>query len=161
MIRMLAGLRAIVYVAGFVLLWGWLAVSMRRYDPALGGPLPLWLGPLGVVCIALGAVLVGTCVVLFVARGRGTPAPFDPPRQFVAVGPYRWVRNPMYVGGVLVLAGFGMWQRSPGMLLLVLAGLLAAHCFVVLVEEPGLERRFGDSYREYTRTVRRWLPKWP
>ena len=161
MTRLLAGLRTIVYVAAFALFWGWLAVNARRYDAALGSPLPPWLGPLGVVCIALGAVLVGTCVVLFVARGRGTPAPFDPPRQFVAAGPYRLVRNPMYVGGVLVLGGIGMWQRSPGILLLALVGMLAAHLFVTLVEEPGLARRFGDGYRECTRTVRRWLPKWP
>jgi protein-S-isoprenylcysteine O-methyltransferase Ste14 len=158
--RLLVGLRAILYVAGFVLLWGWLAVNARRYDAALGGPLPPWLHALGLVCIAWGALIVGTCVVFFVARGWGTPAPFDPPRQFVAVGPYRWVRNPMYVGGVLVLVGFGMWQRSPGIVLLALVGMLAAHLFVTLVEEPGLARRFGDSYREYTRTVRRWLPKW-
>ncbi len=161
MTRLLAGLRAIVYVAGFVLLWGWLAVSARRYDAVLGGPLPLWLRAVGLACIAWGAVIVATCVVFFVVWGRGTPAPFDPPRQFVAVGPYRWVRNPMYVGGVSVLVGVGLWQRSSGILLLALVGMLAAHLFVTLIEEPGLSRRFGDSYQEYTRTVRRWLPKWP
>ena len=97
----------------------------------------------------------------FALLGRGTPAPFDPPRRFVAVGPYRFVRNPMYVGGLAMLAGFGLWRRSPAMFLLTAVGALVAHLFVVLVEEPGLTERFGDGCREYKRTVNRWLPRLP
>ena len=159
MTPLLAALRSAVYATGFVFLWGWIALGARRFDAALGGALPAALRPLGAVVMALGAVLALACVAVFVVRGRGTPAPFDPPRAFVAVGPYRWVRNPMYLGGLTVLLGLALWERSPAMLLVPPAVAVLAHLLVVLYEEPGLERRFGESYREYKRTVRRWLPR--
>jgi protein-S-isoprenylcysteine O-methyltransferase Ste14 len=117
--------------------------------------------PLGVAAMAAGGVLILTCVGLFASRGRGTPAPFDPPREFVAVGPYRYVRNPMYVGALTLLVGFGLWQRSVSVLLFALLAALIAHLFLVLFEEPDLERRFGDSYVEYKGSVNRWLPRRP
>ena len=106
----------------------------------------------------VGAAVAISCVAVFVARGRGTPAPFDPPREFVAQGPYRYVRNPMYVGGLGVIAGFGLYQRSLAIVLFALVFLCCAHLFVVFYEEPGLERRFGHSYLDYKRSVNRWLP---
>jgi protein-S-isoprenylcysteine O-methyltransferase Ste14 len=98
------------------------------------------------------------CVVVFVTAGRGTPAPFDAPRRFVAVGPYRAVRNPMYLGAVSLLTGVGLWIRSPAIVVLAVAGLGLAHVFVLLYEEPTLEREFGREYREYRERVNRWLP---
>jgi len=109
--------------------------------------------------IVLGAAVAISCMAVFVARGRGTPAPFDPPREFVAQGPYKYVRNPMYVGGLGVLAGFGLYQRSLAIVLFALVFLCCAHLFVVFYEEPGLERRFGQSYLDYKRSVNRWLPR--
>jgi len=150
--------RAALYAGGFVLLWGWLALWIRRFDDRLGGPLPAWLAPAGVVLALAGGALALWCVVTFVTAGEGTPAPFDAPRRFVAVGPYRWVRNPMYVGGVELLGGVGLAVRSPAIVLLAMAGLGLAHLFVLLYEEPALTRTFGDSYHEYRRRVRRWLP---
>lgn len=155
----LAGLRTAVYMTGFVLLWGWLALSVRRFDSNLGVLLPAWARVIGVVLIAAGGALALTCGTLFAARGLGTPAPFDPPRHFVAVGPYRWVRNPMYLGALTVLAGFGLWERSISMLLFPLPLALVVHLFVFYLEEPGLERRFGESYLEYKKSVNRWLPR--
>ncbi len=108
-----------------------------------------------------GAVIVLACLASFILRGRGTPAPFDPPVTFVPSGPYRYVRNPMYIGAALVLAGYGLWERSAAIALFALVFFLVFHLFVVLVEEPGLERRFGESYRAYRRAVRRWLPRPP
>lgn len=99
-----------------------------------------------------------SCVALFVVRGEGTAAPFDPPRRFVASGPYRFVRNPMYLGAALVLSGFGLYSRSPSVLGLVALAALFVHLFVVLVEEPGLESRFGEGYRDYKVRVKRWSP---
>lgn len=119
-----------------------------------------WLRAGGVLA-ALGALLGLACAALFVARGRGTPARFDAPRTFVAVGPYRWVRNPMYVGGMAMLAGAALWLRSPGMLLFSAIAWLVAHLFVLFYEERTLRRRFGESYEEYTRRVNRWWPRWP
>jgi len=156
---LLIAVRAAVYGTGFVLLWGWVALSVRRFDPEIGGVLPAWTRPLGIVLMVVGAALAVSCVAVFVMRGRGTPAPFDPPREFVAQGPYQYVRNPMYVGGLGVLAGFGLYQRSLAIVLFALVFLCCAHLFVVFYEEPGLERRFGQSYRDYKRSVNRWLPR--
>lgn len=158
---LLIALRATLYAAGFVLLWGWLAQFVRRYDVSLGIRLPAWLAPIGWPFVAAGLLLGLSCIGAFVLLGRGTAAPFDPPRNFVAVGPYRFVRNPMYLGGALLLAGYGLTQRSGAILLLAAVLLGAAHLFVVRFEEPGLEERFGESYRAYCATTNRWLPRRP
>lgn len=159
--RLLAGLRSLVYGTAFLALWGWLALQTRPLDAALGVSLPPWARPAGAVVMLLAGAVALLCVGTFVARGRGTPAPFDPPREFVAVGPYRWLRNPMYVGGVLLLAGFGLWHRSVSMAVFAGAFWILAHLFVVLYEEPGLRERFGDRYQEYLRSVNRWIPSPP
>jgi protein-S-isoprenylcysteine O-methyltransferase Ste14 len=77
----------------------------------------------------------------------------------VSAGPYKFVRNPMYIGGFLLLAGFGLIQRSLAILLFALALLGLFHLFVVFVEEPGLKKRFGQSYLDYKQIVKRWLPR--
>jgi protein-S-isoprenylcysteine O-methyltransferase Ste14 len=152
-------LRAVLYGAGFVLFWGWVASGARRYDARLSFAVSSSWKPVGVFLMIPGALLVLACVASFVFRGQGTPAPFDPPVRFVPTGPYRFVRNPMYIGAALFLAGYGLLDGSVSIALLSVALLAAAHVFVVLVEEPGLERRFGDGYLAYKRTVRRWLPR--
>jgi protein-S-isoprenylcysteine O-methyltransferase Ste14 len=91
-------LRTAFYAVGFVLLWAWVAVAVRGFDRSLGFALPEWLRPAGMVLMVAGGALVLSCLIVFVGRGKGTPAPFDAPRVFVAVGPYRLVRNPMYIG---------------------------------------------------------------
>jgi protein-S-isoprenylcysteine O-methyltransferase Ste14 len=154
-------LRAALYSTGFILLWGWLAGIARRYDARRGIELPSGVEPVGLVLASCGAVLVLACLGNFVVRGRGTPAPFDPPVVFVPTGPYRYVRNPMYIGAALVLAGYGLFERSASVVLLSLVFLVVMHLFVILGEEAGLERRFGDSYTSYKRAVNRWLPRAP
>jgi protein-S-isoprenylcysteine O-methyltransferase Ste14 len=67
----------------------------------------------------------------------------------------------MYIGGLMLLLGFGLYLRSISMLLLAFLLFALVHLFVVLYEEPTLTRRFGSSYQEYFRTVRRWIPRWP
>jgi protein-S-isoprenylcysteine O-methyltransferase Ste14 len=158
-VKLLAGIRTAVYMTGFVAVWAWLALAVRRFDRTLGLTLPAWAGVCGIAAIAVGGALGLTCGFLFAARGYGTPAPFDPPREFVVAGPYRYVRNPMYIGGLVTLAGFGLAQRSPAILLLAAGSALLVHLFVVLLEEPQLEWRFGDGYRTYKRSVNRWLPR--
>ena len=153
--------RALLWSTGFVLLWGWLAVSALRYDGVLGVELPAVLRPLGILVGALGALLCLACIATFIVRGRGTPFPLDPPVVFVPTGPYRYVRNPMYIGGALVLAGYGLLQGSASVLLLSVGFLLIMHFFVLFLEEPGLERRFGGSYVAYKNAVNRWLPRTP
>ena len=152
--------RAAVFATGFIFLWGWVAGSVhRRYDPALGFALPEWTRAPGIALLAAGGALALACITTFVTRGEGTPAPFDPPRKFVAAGPYKIVRNPMYIGGWLVLLGYGLYEHSLAIVLFALPWLLLAHLFVILYEEPHLRATFGAPYDAYCRSVRRWLPR--
>ena len=80
-------LRGALYSAGFVWLWAWLVVSVRPLDSRIPVALPNWLRPIGFGVSTVGALLAGACIAAFVTKGRGTPAPFDPPREFVASGP--------------------------------------------------------------------------
>jgi protein-S-isoprenylcysteine O-methyltransferase Ste14 len=153
--------RALLYATGFVSLWGWLALRVRHADMERGLYLPFWTAFIGIGAFFIGAVVVLFCVAFFVVEGRGTPAPFDPPRRFVASGPYRFVRNPMYLGALLVLSGFGLFARSPSVLGLVALAALFAHLFVMVVEEPSLAGRFGDGYAAYRRVTNRWVPRVP
>lgn len=150
-------LRGVVYSAAFVWLWTWLAISVRPLDTRLAVWLPIWLRPVGLVLASAGALLAGICIATFVTKGRGTPAPFDPPREFVAWGPYRYVRNPMYVGASAVILGTGLALSSPAIVMLALAFLLTMHLFVVVHEEPSLAGKFGVSYQRYRSSVHRWL----
>jgi protein-S-isoprenylcysteine O-methyltransferase Ste14 len=151
-------LRAALYSAGFIFLWAWLARSVRPLDARMPFAIPGWLLPFGLLLILLGALLALWCISTFVARGRGTPAPFDPPREFVAAGPYRYVRNPMYVGAIGVLLGSGLALPSPSIVGLSFVFLWLAHLLVLLYEEPSLASRFGEPYLRYKATVHRWLP---
>ena len=76
----------------------------------------------------------------------------------MAVGPYRYVRNPMYLGAAAILVGVGLMLRSPAAAGVAFFLLALAHAFVMLYEEPNLETRFGESYRRYKGSVNRWLP---
>lgn len=108
---------------------------------------------------ALGAALAIACIFTFVFVGRGTPAPFDPPRRLVVHGPYRLVRNPMYLGAGLALSGAALFYQSIPLLGYAGLFLLMTHLFVVLYEEPTLRRTFDRDYEAYCRRVGRWWPK--
>ncbi|HEU5418361.1 MAG TPA: isoprenylcysteine carboxylmethyltransferase family protein [Streptosporangiaceae bacterium] len=113
------------------------------------------------VVIAAGTALYGWCVWNFAAVGRGTPGPWDAPRRVVAAGPYRFVRNPIYIAALLVVGGEAWLFGSPR--LLAYAGVMALtfHLFVTGYEERRLSRSFGGSYQEYRRAVPRWIPRPP
>ncbi len=115
----------------------------------------------GIVVCCAGGALALWCVVAFALVGKGTPAPFDPPRKLVVQGPYRYVRNPMYIGAALALCGAAVFYRSIPLVAYVGVFLIVTHVFVVWYEEPALGRLFGDDYRAYRAKVRRWLPLWP
>jgi len=114
---------------------------------------------IGLLLALTGVFLYATCLRSFVSVGRGTPAPIDPPRELVAVGAYRFVRNPMYVGVIAVVAGEAILFRSSALAVYAGALSLAFHLFVTQYEEPSLRRRFGDSYERYLAAVPRWLPR--
>ena len=115
----------------------------------------------GMLLGAAGAALALTCILTFVFVGRGTPAPFDPPRRLVVRGPYRFVRNPMYLGAGLALAGAALFYQSIPLLGYAGAFLLITHLFVVLYEEPTLRRTFERDYEAYCLQVGRWWPGRP
>lgn len=106
----------------------------------------------------LGALLALACVVTFIAIGKGTPAPFDPPRRLVVRGPYRFLRNPMYLGAALALAGAALVYHSLALLGYAAAFLVCFHFFVVFYEEPHLRRAFGSDYSAYCAAIHRWWP---
>jgi len=151
--------RAVTYAAlfiGLVLVFlpaRVLSSSGITPPPALGVPQVA-----GLVMSAAGAVLALWCVATFAIVGKGTPAPFDPPRRLVMRGPYRVVRNPMYLGAGLALAGAALYYEAGRLAGYAALFLVAMHCFVVWYEEPTLSRTFGEEYAAYCRRVRRWWP---
>jgi protein-S-isoprenylcysteine O-methyltransferase Ste14 len=117
-----------------------------------------WVQLAGAVLTTVGAALALWCVATFAVIGRGTPAPFDPPRRLVSRGPYGHVRNPMYLGATIALCGAALFYESSALLGYGAAFALLMHGFVVLYEEPALTAAFGDDYRAYCGRVRRWWP---
>lgn len=140
---------------------GWLVGYLHPLDVSLGVELPAWVQIPGIVAAVAGAALVLTCGVMLNTRGIGTlrGEEWFMPREFVATGPFRFARNPMSLGGVILMTGIALCHRSGLGLGLAAALLLVFHLVVVYLEEAGLEKRFGDGYREYRRNVPRWLPR--
>jgi protein-S-isoprenylcysteine O-methyltransferase Ste14 len=108
---------------------------------------------------AIGGALALSCILTFAFVGRGTPAPFDPPRRLVVRGPYRFVRNPMYLGAGLALGGAALFYQSFALLGYLGGFLLVTHVFVVAYEEPRLRRTFAGDYEAYCANTPRWWPK--
>jgi protein-S-isoprenylcysteine O-methyltransferase Ste14 len=126
-----------------------------------GGRLPAVAAWYAAPVIVAGACLYTWCAFAFGRTGRGTPGLWDAPRRVVATGPYAYVRNPIYLAALLIVAGEAWLFESPS-LLLYAAGLAAAfHLFIVGYEEPRLRARFGKPYVAYCHAVSRWLPRRP
>ena len=122
------------------------------------------LGPteIGSLILAMAGVSMVVWVsVAFVTQGKGTPAPIEPPKNFLATGLYRFLRNPMYFGALLTVFAEALFFRSTWLLLYGAILWLALHTATVLFEEPQLARRFGDSYRQYQARTPRWIPRRP
>ena len=108
---------------------------------------------------AAGGYLAIKTVRLFTAFVEGTPAPWEPPQKMVIRGPYRYVRNPMITGVILILLGESILFNSWLVFLWTLVFLLGNMIYFPYVEEKGLVARFGDAYREYRDQVPRWIPR--
>ena len=149
--------RAVTYATLFV---GFFLIALpARVLSASGVSAPpatgVWQAT-GLVVGVCGAAMALACILTFVFEGRGTPAPFDPPRRLVAKGPYAVLRNPMYLGGALAMGGAAVFYQSLVLLGYVAAFLIVTHLFVVGYEEPTLRRTFGHDYEIYCQQVRRW-----
>jgi len=143
-----------------VILPYWLLTTYPSGTIWAAAPALTWLSRLlGAVLFLGGLALFAWCVSLFARVGRGTLAPWDPTQALVAVGPYRYVRNPMISGVALMLAGEACLWGSFAIAALAAVFILFNHLYFVLLEEPGLERRFGESYQVYKAKVPRWLPR--
>jgi protein-S-isoprenylcysteine O-methyltransferase Ste14 len=145
----------VVVVVPYTLVGG----SADHLDTSPSSPIELFRLVLGAALFGCGLALFGWCVTLFARFGRGTLAPWDPTRNLVAVGPYRYVRNPMITAVSLMLVGEAVLWASRPLAIWALSFLLFNHLYFMLVEEPGLERRFGESYRTYKARVPRWIPR--
>jgi protein-S-isoprenylcysteine O-methyltransferase Ste14 len=139
-------------VAGIV---PWL---LTRWD---ADPQPVALRVLGVGLLLAGGALVAETTARFALQGRGTPAPWAPPERFVERGSYRFVRSPMYLGVILLILGQALLLGREILFAWAVVAWLIFEVSLVTWEEPGLRRRFGESYEEYRRRVRRWIPTRP
>ena len=137
-------------VAGLV---PWLILG--AHYPPLSWP----IATLGAVLVVVGVAVLLDAFVRFAHQGRGTPAPIAPTRDLVVTGPYRFVRNPMYLAVLAIILGQSFAFASVPVALYAAAVLVAVTIFVVTYEEPTLTQQFGDSYRRYLAAVPRWRPR--
>ena len=161
MFLMLKNLLFTVLVPGTVFGWGpyWVLTAGGRSMPRSAG----WQVVPAVLVGGIGLAIYGWCLWDFAFVGRATPFPLDPPKQLVVRGLYRYLRNPMYVGVLSVILAWAIAFRSVAVAEYAVAVAVGFHVFVLVVEEPFLQARFGAAYAEYCRHVSRWLPgrAWP
>jgi protein-S-isoprenylcysteine O-methyltransferase Ste14 len=128
-----------------------------RWEP---GTPATWLARAAGALLFLGGFgLFAWCLTLFDRVGRGTLAPWDPTQTLIAVGPYRYMRNPMITGVLAMVTGEALVLGSRVVAGWGAAFLIINQIYFLLSEEPGLERRFGERYRRYKSAVPRWLPR--
>lgn len=113
---------------------------------------------IGLLPIACGLLVYLRCAWDFTFTGKGTPAPFDPPKEIVVRGLYRYVRNPMYVSVMLALTGEAILFESVTILIYAALAFSFFHLWVLFYEEPTLRRKFGEAYERYCMKVHRWIP---
>lgn len=126
--------------------------------------IPLDLGALrwlGAVPLALGILVYVATAWQFVVEGRGTPGPWDPPEELVRSGLHAWVRNPMYIGVLLVILGEALLWQSGALVAYFIAIWTVFHLRVLWYEEPTLQRSFGAAFDAYRARVPRWIPRRP
>ena len=154
--RLFAVARSLIVAPAFIVLWMYFVPRWIAGAQAFDNPRPL-----GWIVVAIGGAIALPCIWEFAWRGLGTPAPFDPPRRLVISGPYRWVRNPMYLGFGIVLIGEALvFPNITWVILIMVVSLwIVVTLFVLGYEEPTLRRTFGADYETYCRNVHRWIPR--
>ena len=161
--RLWTTLRSLFFAALFIALQVWYLPQWLGIHGHWQAPQEYPLRWIGLIPLVLGGFVMMACVIRFGTTGEGTPLPLDPPRKFVAVGPYRYVRNPMYLGMGMFLVGEAIVFADRASLVRIvwyaLALVVAIQCFVIFYEEPATRARFGLEYDAYCRKVNRWRPK--
>jgi protein-S-isoprenylcysteine O-methyltransferase Ste14 len=151
--------RAITYATlfiGFLLIY--IPANLLSWSGIVRPASIEWQQVAGILVGTAGALLAVWCISTFAFVGKGTPAPFDPPRHLVVRGPYRFVRNPMYVGAGLALTGASVYYESVTLFVYAAVFLFVCHLFVVWHEEPALRQAFEREYEDYCSHVKRWWP---
>ena len=130
----------------------------------VAGVIPYWLRPRagdfhneGLIALAIGAVMLLWCVRDFYVVGKGTLSPWDPPRNLVVTGLYKFSRNPMYVAVTLILIGWAMLYRTPALWTYAAIAAVLFHLRIVFFEERYLARTHGDAFARYKTKVGRWV----
>ncbi len=111
--------------------------------------------------LVTGAAILFKCIWSFAYAGKGTLAPFDETKKLIVIGLYRYVRNPMYVGVMLILLAESWFFWSPALLSYTGLSFVIANVLVIGYEENRLRHKFGDEFRQYCRHVGRWIPGKP
>ena len=158
-VRVLAAILALPFAATVVVPALILALGGEAPAPPFAGAARVTAGVLGAALLVAGLTIFVATVRLFAAVGRGTLAPWDPPRRLAISGPYRYLRHPMIAGVAAVLAGEALLTGSAGIAILLAAFVAVNALYLPLVEEPALVRRYGSDYERYRANVKRWLPR--
>jgi protein-S-isoprenylcysteine O-methyltransferase Ste14 len=114
---------------------------------------------LGILIIILGSLLIIYTNKAFLKIGKGTLVPVAPPKKLVVAGVYRYVRNSMISGVLMIFLGEALIFASIQLFVFFLVMFGINHIYFVYSEEPGLVRRFGEDYIEYKKNVPRWIPR--
>lgn len=144
-------------------------VAFLLLPGVFAGVVPYWIASadpwrcsgwtLGAFVMGCGAFVLLWCVRDFYVAGKGTLAPWQPPKRLVVIGLYRYSRNPMYLGVLTVVIGWAIFMGSPLLCCYLLVVALAFHTSVVFYEEPILSRQFAEEWQSYAARVPRWVPR--
>ncbi len=113
----------------------------------------------GLIIINVGLIILVTCIANFIRIGKGTLAPWSPTQKLVIRGLYRYVRNPMITGVWIILLGEALSILSFNIMIWAIIFFIINTIHLRFVEEPDLERKFGDEYKAYKKVVHRWIPR--
>ena len=163
MINRNKAIEVITYVIVFLAIWvvspilGKLLDSLYfNYPNVLASSIQIILP--GIVIISLGTILALWTIFLFKTKGQGTPNPKLPPKKFIVCGPYKFTRNPMALGGLLILSGEAVFYFSPSLLAIAVLYGVIVYLNAMYVEEPELRIRFGNAYEDYLKQIPRFFP---
>lgn len=155
-LRHLAAIAMLPFVVAVIIpMW----LNMRYEPSVIGGLTGVLLRAFALLPLGLGVFLFVHSLRRFANEGEGTLAPWDPPLKLVVRGPYRFVRNPMISGVLLVLIGEAMLYHSPAIAIWAATFFVLNAIVIPLIEEPQLRDRFGAAYIEYCDNVPRLIPR--
>lgn len=141
-----------------VLLLGYLPWQLHKIDGIASRYLQIFFTHGGLFVFTAGAVILFSGAYYLARRGDGTPLPLDPPKRMVVAGPYAYIQHPMALGLVMMALGEALWFSSPTLGVYTFGLIVLLNLFVIYIEEPYLEKRFGEDYRAYRAVTPRWLP---